>query len=231
MSDALYMIINTWLQGGYVFLTLILAGVAIWSAWIASKYSRKALLATQKQSEESIALINKQITLSERQAQEALYNQHKPVIVPNSNIYSPGKRIDIMEFTMQNKGSGVALNTWGVLTNTETNQFYRFRSTCFLVPSDKPEGIEIIAINESLDFMFPDKVFSGYSLYPDFDTNDKNSGIRLIVTYNDIFNNKYLAIFDKSELFGWRQFGEAKQIEQRLDEHLVEKRLMSHPKS
>jgi len=45
----------------------------------------------------------------------------------------------------------------------------------------------------------------------------------LIVTYNDVFDNKYLVIFDHNDTFGWRQIDEAKRINKRLDEIVVRK--------
>jgi hypothetical protein len=73
--------------------------------------------------------------------------------------------------------------------------------------------------------MFPDKTFKGHSIYPQPDTNNTGKSSRLIITYNDAFGNKYLVIFDTSDIFGWRQIQVPIRIDQRLDEYLVEKRL------
>jgi hypothetical protein len=43
-----------------------------------------------------------------------------------------------------------------------------------------------------------------------------------MVTYNDIFNNKFLVIFDYSDEFGWQLF-EFKRVEKRLDEIAVKR--------
>src|SRR5256885_12252372 len=45
----------------------------------------------------------------------------------------------------------------------------------------------------------------------------------------DIFGNSYLGAYDHSDL-GWRQVGEVKRIEQRLDEYLEEKRSQAYQK-
>ncbi len=225
------------LTAAYVLLTLLLAVIAFRSLSktqtsleltreqidINKLQSQEALGASERHSQAAIDAVNKQIAVSEQIAREALYNAHKPVIVPTSEFVSVGSRTDLFDFMMQNKGIGIAVNTCGAITSTDTGEFYRFDETHFLVP-DKLEKISVISIKPILDFMFPDREFIGYSIYPQPDTNYKGTGIRLLVTYNDIFENKYLVIFDKSDLFGWRQIGEPKRIQQRLDEYLVEKR-------
>src|SRR5947207_3060321 len=107
MSSDKLALINLYLQAGYVFLTLVIAFTAIWAIWANGKQSRKAL-----------------------------FNQHKPVIVPTSR-----SELDLVNIALQNKGTGVALNTWGVLNSANTKQLYRFKYTYFLVP-DKLEAIE-----------------------------------------------------------------------------------------
>jgi len=72
--------------------------------------------------------------------------------------------------------------------------------------------------------MFPSRKYKDYSIYPPEDTAKIDTNIRLLITYNDIFGNKYLVIFDWSKHFGWRQYEEIKSIDQRLDEYFVEKR-------
>jgi len=87
MSTDQIALINLYLQAGYVFLTLVIAIGAIW-----------AILSNSKQS------------------REALYSQHKPVIVPTPRRDS----LNPLLLTMQNKGTGVALNTWGVFNTANT---------------------------------------------------------------------------------------------------------------
>lgn len=219
-------LINDIFTGVYVILTLIIVIFTYQSL----KITRKALEASKQQSSDAIAAVNEQIQASEQQAREALQNQHKPAIVPTTEMFTvQQQRTDWLEFVMQNKGYGIALNTWGVATNTRIDEVYRFEHTHFLVP-DKPEKINLWSMKNSLDFLFPDKTFTNNSIYPEPDSNQEGGGIRLMVTYNDIFGNKYLVIFDSSKLFGWRQIGEAIKINQRLDEYLVEKRLLEQNK-
>ena len=209
--------INDILTGVYVVLTLIIAGVAIRSIRMASKQSRDAILASENQSKEAIATVREQIAASEQQAREALYNQHKPIVVPTSPLYT---RQDGLE--MRNAGSSIALNTWGVLTVVSTNTLYRFDSTLFLIP-EKVQDISLGDISNSLDFLFPERQFHGYSLYPPPDTGRIGTDRRLMLTYNDIFGHIYLGVYDYSG-FGWRLVETMKRIEQRLDEYLEEKR-------
>jgi hypothetical protein len=42
-----------------------------------------------------------------------------------------------------------------------------------------------------------------------------------MVTYNDVFKNKYLVVFDYSDELGWRQIEDVKKVEKRLDELVV----------
>lgn len=185
--------------------------------------SFKAVRDNHKQSQAAIDAMNKQIVVSERQAQEALYNQHKPVIVPLSRLSGLAK----LQFTMQNKGTGIALNTWGILTNVSSGTLYRFENAYFLVP-DKAEAISLFEVTNALDFIFPNREFYGYSIYPQADNTRLHAEMRLMVTFRDIFANKYLIIFDWSS-FGWRQFEILTKIEQGLDEYLVEKWSIAQP--
>src|SRR5216683_2118873 len=75
-----YSLPNLVLMAIYVGLTLVLAIVAIVAIIINTRQSRNALAASDRQSKDAIEAIHKQIDASERQAQEALYNQHKPIV-------------------------------------------------------------------------------------------------------------------------------------------------------
>jgi len=44
-----------------------------------------------------------------------------------------------------------------------------------------------------------------------------------MVTYNDLFENRYFAVYDYSEEFGWRLFGDIRRVEQRLDELVIKR--------
>lgn len=209
--------INNIFTGVYVILTLIIAGVAIWSIRAANKQSRDTILASENNFKEVIATVREQIAASEQQAREALYNQHKPIVVPTNPLY---RQQDGLE--MRNAGSGIALNTWGILTIISTNTLYRFNSTLFLIP-ERVQDISLEELSNNLDVLFPGREFRGYSLYPPADRGRIGSAIRLILTYNDIFGNIYLGVYDYSG-FGWRLVETMKRIEQRLDEYLEEKR-------
>ena len=209
--------INDIFTGVYVVLTLIIAGTAIWSIRVTSRQSRDAIVASENHSKEAIATVREQIAASEQQARETLYNRHRPIVVPTSPIY---RKQDTLE--MRNAGSGIALNTWGVLTVASTNSLYRFNSTLFLIP-ERVQDISLGEISNSLDVLFPGKEFRGYSLYPPPDRGSIGTAMRLLLTYNDIFGNIYLGVYDYSG-FGWRLMETMKRIEQRLDEYLEEKR-------
>ncbi len=210
-------------MAAYVGLTLVLAIVAVVSIFISSRLSREALAASDKQSREALAAsdkqskdaieaiqkqidasekqtkdtieaVNRQIEASERQAQEALYNQHKPVIVPLTRPLSTDAIT--FEVNTQNKGSGVALNAYGLLTLNGFPSIMCSNKVFFLVP-DKEE--DILFSSEYGKAVFPYNVFEGENVF--------SSEVRFLVTYNDAFGNKYLAVFDHSDEFGWRQIG------------------------
>lgn len=205
-----YSLPNLVLMTVYVGITLVLAIVAVVSLVISSKLSRDALAASDRQSREAIEAVQKQIKASERQAQEALYNQHKPVIVPLTQPISHDATI--FEVNTQNKGSGVALNTYALLTIKGLPSIMCSKKVFFLIPDKE----EIILFSSGRgNALFPFNVFEGYNVF--------SSEVRFMVTYNDAFGNKYLAVFDYSLDLGWRQLDEIKRVEQRLDEQVIRK--------
>lgn len=218
MNSTTLALLNDIFTGVYVFLTLIIAGATIWSLFLTRaslKLTRDQIEVNRKQSEQALET-------SEKQAREALINQQKPVIVPTSGLSVYRK--PYLTVDMQNKGIGIAMNTWGILYNKETQEFLRLLDAHFLVP-DKLESIELVDISgESLDFLFPTRMFNSFSIYPADDNGKLDTTIRLMMTYNDVFDNKYLVIFDWSRELGWRQIEGVKKIDQRLDEYFVEKR-------
>jgi hypothetical protein len=63
--------------------------------------------------------------------------------------------------------------------------------------------------------------YHGYATFPGVmpRVNDRgmSSGSFLMITYNDIFDNKYLVVFDYSDELRWEQV-DLKRVERRLDE-------------
>ncbi len=226
-----YSLPNLVLMAIYVGLTLVLAFVAVISIVISSTLSRNALAASdrqsreaieavqkqieasERQSKEAIEAVNRQIEASERQAQEALYNQHKPVVVPISEKisewYTP-QHEEAYSVGMQNKGTGVALNAFGVLGIKGLRAILCSSKIWFLVPDNKM----FIVFKVGVDAWYSSNEFEGVPVFPPV-------GARLMVTYNDAFSNKYFAIFDYSDELGWIQVNEIKRVKQRLDELLI----------
>jgi len=235
------------LTAGYVLLTLALAIIAFRSLKqtqasldltrkqieLNTQQSQEASSASERHSQATIDAVNMQIAASEIQAQEALYNQHKPVIVPINTPHQEDQGIYSM--ILQNQGAGVALNTWGLITmkgkqleniplQTVLPYRYFFVQTYFLIPGN-PEQIAFRIAEPGVPFkqqtLLSNDMFEGYSIYPLQDTySNKYATMRLMITYNDAFNNKYLVIFDNRDSLGWRQVEEIKRVEQRLDERL-----------
>jgi hypothetical protein len=232
-EEVLYMDVGTITQiitaaftGIYVILTLIIVIITGRSF----KATRDALAASDKQSQAAIDAVHKQIAASEQQAQEALYNQHKPVIVPVDTPVSN----NAITYTMkiENQGTGVALNTWGVITMKEKPPEniplqsalpfrYYFVQTYFLIPN-VPAQISFRLgegpFKQHVGFS-DNMMFEGYSIYPLQDeSSSMYAAMRFMLTYNDAFNNKYLVIFDYNPSFGWRQIDGIKRTTKRLDE-------------
>jgi len=159
-------------------------------------------------STETIDIVNKQIKASEKQAQEALYNQHKPIIVP---IYDLIKAKDAGTFRIgiQNKGAGVALNAFGVMGIKNVPVIFCSSRILFLVPDKE----QFFTFEEQGEVLYPFNVFEEVNVFPQVLA-------RLMVTYNDAFSNKYFAVFDFEEL-GWKQVYEIRRVKQRLDELVI----------
>ena len=240
-----YQLPNLILMTVYVGLTLVIAIAAIWSAIItrtalkaSSKQSQEALAASERQSKaaieaihkqieaseqqarDTIEAVNRQIEASERQAQEALYNQHKPIVIPINNFSRQDvilKQEHDLKYRMifQNKGAGVALNTFAIMALNGLPDIFCSTSTGILVQdADMPKAFDF---NTGIEHMYPSNEFEGVSVFP--------KGVfgfaRLMITYSDMFDNRYFGVFDYSEEFGWRQLNEIRRVKQRLDELVI----------
>ena len=168
---------------------------------------------TRRSIRETQSAFREQIEASEKQNNEMLYNQHKPVLIPWLYQGEWGKGTHIMG--INNKGAGVASNTWGILTTSQSKQKHYAEHTGFMVPDTVDTQINFLA---AVNVNFPPNYFEGYSVYP-----SNGVDIRILLTYNDAFGNKYLVVFDQAPILGWIQVGGIKKINQRLDE-LVERK-------
>lgn len=206
---------------------------------------RKQIAASEVQSQTAIEAVNRQIAASERQAQEALHNQFKPVVVPISQIVPVYEEGYPLKIVMTNKGAGVALNMFGIFyTNgSRSNKVYHFTRNYFLVP-DGEEGIQFTSEADGITIR-PIDDFYGYPTYPGAIPRKNDRGIsnvsRLMITYEDIFGNKYFIVFhyygvpkEVTDLLneearwgtinepGWEKT-DLKRVDQRLDELAVGK--------
>lgn len=212
----------------YVGLTLILAIVAVVSIVISSRLARDALAASDRQSKEAIEAVQKQIDASERQAQEALYNQHKPIVVPINNSISKDIVLDVIIrhhstlqiiIGLQNKGAGVALNTFAITAVDGFSEVFCSPSTGILSQdADVPKDFDFTTdFSARVRYRYPSNEFEGVPVFP--------QGVfgfaRLMVTYSDIFDNRYFGVFDYSDEFGWRMLNDVKRVTKRLDELIM----------
>lgn len=67
--------------------------------------------------------------------------------------------------------------------------------------------------------IYSSNVFDGIPVFPE----GVFGYLRLMLTYSDLFNNKYFVVYDYSEEFGWRQLNDVRRVEQRLDELVIPK--------
>lgn len=221
---------NDIFTGAYVILTLVIAGATIWSliltraslnltreqTEINRKQSEDALIASEKQSQAAMKAVHEQIQASEKQNREQMENQFKPFIMPVGKPETGDNvayRLDLL-----NQGTGIALKTWGFITMRNFPQIYYFESA-YSIRSHEMNMHKLV--NE--DIIYPTNVFEGYPIFLSGDESGIKQIIRLLVTYNDIFNNKFLIIFDYSDEFGW-QLVDFKKVEKRLDELAEKKR-------
>lgn len=224
----------------YIAATLAIVGITIWQSKASAKQSQDALAASEKQSQAAINAVHDQIEESKRQAQEALHNQFKPVVVPISQIVALFDEGYPLQIVMTNKGAGVALNMFGIFyTNgSRSNQVYHFSRNYFLVP-DGEERIEFASEDHGIKIR-PIDDFYGYPTYPGdmprkHDRGTSNVSV-LLITYEDVFSNKYFIVFryygvpeEVTDLMnkearwgpvsepGWEKI-DLKMVDQRLDE-------------
>ena len=134
-----------------------------------------------------------------QQARVALYDQHMPVLVPIDDPISS----NAVQFAMhlENKGTGVALNTWGCLAMDGLPLKYHFKQMYFLVP----DRVAKITFGGG-EAHYPTNTIGGHNIFPFVDTGGIPGSlpvdVRLTVTYNDIFENKYLVVFDHVDGLG-----------------------------
>jgi hypothetical protein len=123
---------------------------------------------------------------------------------------------NVISMTLVNVGPGVAMNTWGTVGMKGQAKHYSSVQSSFLVP--KIEGDAIFEIAET---GFPSAEFNNCPIFP-LEEDGISYDIRLMLTYRDVFDNKFLVIFDHSREFGWKQF-KSERVKETMDE--VAKRL------
>jgi hypothetical protein len=220
--------INDGLQAAYVILTLIIVITTFWSIHMNRKQSQAALEESRKQSQEVLKITNAQITkneqqakasleaiykqieLSEKQAQEAFYNQIRPILIctgqPRENFVK-----------IENVGFGVATDVWGIYCIPCFS--LSFSQSIIVLPNKE---VKVTLLHDHFMYNSSAKI-EGYSFYP-----QENHGIsyqsRMLVTYSDAFNNRYLSIFDYNKEYGWKQIASQK-TKKTLDELIISERL------
>jgi hypothetical protein len=212
------------LTGVYVFLTLRIANKTAESVKatqeslalardqlaINKQQSKEATDLSKAQSQAAIDAVHHQIQVSEKQNREQIENQYKPFLFPLDKPISHDRQI--YEMSLQNCGAGVALNTWGLFTMRNFGQIQYF-SASYLIAAQKVVGIAFV----NGEIFYQQNAFEEYPLFLQGDESGIKRILRLMITYNDIFNNKFLGIFDYNEEFSW-QLVTYKQVGKRLDE-------------
>jgi hypothetical protein len=183
----------------YTLITLAILIVAIWSLAL----TRKQMRENKRQSDNAIAAVRDQIKTSELQAQEALYNQHRPLLVCS---YHPMAETTLnkMPMPIKNVGLGIALNIRGILSMASSINGSKFQTgfiiSSVLTPNSEPEmvSINMLSMKGTLDKI------GEYSFFPD--DKDSSYNQRLVLSYYDIFNRKHLSIYDGRLGTNWKVY-------------------------
>jgi hypothetical protein len=226
--------VNDGLQASYVVLTLIIVISTIWSIRLNRKQSQATLKESRRQSREALKITHEQIAKNEqqakasleavyeqiesskKQAQDAFYNQIRPILVCTG-------RPQFTLISMENVGFGVATDVRGMYCGGPTDESPPFSSSFARSMILLPHVEKTLSLLED-DFMYSgsDKI-AGYPFYPR-ENHDILYQSRLLVTYSDAFNNRYFSIFDYNEEYGWKQIA-LQKTEKTLDELIISGRL------
>ena len=120
---------------------------------------------------------------------------------------------------LQNKGAGVALNTYAITAINGLSEVFCSPSTAILSQdADVPKDFDFTTdFSARIRYRYPSNEFEGVPVFP--------QGVfgfaRLMVTYSDIFDNRYFGVFDYSDEFGWRMLHDVKRVTKRLDELVI----------
>jgi hypothetical protein len=191
-------------------------------------YLLDALTASERHSQATIDAVNSQIEASERQAQEALYNQQKPVLVPVGDLgniigASDGKLYVKWGYQNQvigglrNAGVGPALNIYGILfgppyiTTPPTSPRERYVAWNYPALSPGQEGDEITL--QQFTHVSSETTIGGYPLYVPDDADHIGIIARFTLTYQDVFGRKHASIYDYHAQYGWMCRGHIPNIE------------------
>lgn len=234
------------LQAAYVILTLIIVIISVWSVHASRKQSQEALNISRaqvekseiqakvaleenrKQSQLALEAMYKQMETSKLQAQDAIYNQIRPIIVCTSSPYQDAKLT--ISINLENVGFGVASDVWGFYNcepiDESSDEFppseppsYSFKQSMIFLPKKE---MKVTLVENDERFPFPPSI-EGYSIYPKKDSSASYQN-RLLITYSDAFNNRYLSIFDYKNEYGWKQIASHK-TEKTLDELIIDGRI------
>ncbi len=219
MSSTEIALINLYLQAGYVFLTLVLAGAAIWS-----------IRRTSNQSQAALDIAHEQIEQSKRQAQQERFAANHPLLVPEREPKFQSDHPSWLEWSeneqaigIHNMGLGVALNVASVIygcesyltdwtTNKRSSHAEDIHWTCWLglpIASGRVEN----AIHKLGNGMFYEnnKHIGKHTFNappePRVNPNQDQPFIiaRISITCYDIFRRKHASIFDYVQhTHGWQ---------------------------
>lgn len=197
--------------------TLIVAIVAIVSIFLSRSQARNDWLHAQQLARED-RLHAQQLATDER------HHQSRPVVVPVGEFKQASPHLaggntpyrgdglvnwtyqEPIQLELQNMGGGVALNVHCVLYGSETIHIYQFVSW-----DNGPIGkspIHIICEHPKQFFLSPDDSIDGS--HPIFDTSSNlpSNPVEyriacLTITYQDLFDNKYMSIFNHTLDHQW----------------------------
>jgi hypothetical protein len=163
-----------------------------------------------------------------KQAKQARFDKVRPFLVPmNAPVFEgdPQRlKCGVQDITLNNVGESIALNVASTLLGCEScdgdsdkpgskSSFEQECRTLWLnIPILPSSGVKCAYVNNNGLFREGNRQIVGYSLFapPEPKLVDLKNGAslhitaRLIITYHDIFNKKYVNIYDYVKNIGWR---------------------------
>ncbi len=142
-----------------------------------------------------IFIYRKQVKIGQDQvrlSQDALYEQHRPLLIPDTILNPPHK--------ITNEGTGIALNVRGYIFYPKSSHDGKKAARVTVLSSKTnnyvPQGKELAVeyFDRELEFNEDCRLAPGVALVP------SQSYYRLVITYQDVFDQNLASVFDYMQM-------------------------------